>query len=500
VHLLTANSGLVVTDFAPPDLGGVKALVAEQGGGCLIASTDLYRLNARGEVDTNFGSSLVLGNGSTLGAVFDLQVDPQGRILMLGSIPIAQGTQGRVTASVVRFEADGRLDTSFTPVIIKASEPVVSSGMKASDVWGSTGFKAVQTSTGEMWVGGDFSLVNGLPRQGLAKLSANGTLLPVTADPSIALVSVIARYTGDRIVVAYSDPNVQASLAVLKADGSIDPSFPVCRDWSSISVVYTLSSGRLLVCGGLSGTYKKCGRIYGPDGVRLLDIPFVNEQQGLVLAAHETSAGKILLSGTQSDPVTGMTVFGVNRFLQDGSRDETWTPLCIADGKVWSFSPTTNGDVFIRGAFKHVEGIESLNMALLSDHPSPTSAVSNISSNTYVDSQRPSILGFVVQGRQAVEVVLRAVGPSLASFGNSSVLKNPSLELYKGAVRELASEGWSDDASLRQLQSRCGAFPLLKNSRDCVVHCVLAPGPHTIIVHASGGDAGNVLCELYSVE
>jgi len=500
IRLIGANSGLVVTEFSPQSLGGVQAIAVDANGGCIVATRDLYRLNLKGEVDPSFTAAIVRGDTPPLGAVFDLQVDAQRRVLVLGSIPVKSDTQQTIKASVVRFESDGRLDGSFSPVVIKADGTLAPSGMTTKDVIGSSGFKALQTSTGEIWVAGDFNSVNGTSRQGLAKLSANGALLPTVLDSNIRQVYLITKRSDGRPVIAFMDQSLQQVAACLNADGSLDQSYPVCKDWSSITTICGLSSGHLLICGSLAGSYRKCGRIYGADGLRLADIPLIAEDRAPVFASCESSDGKILLSGTFVDPITQRGVLGVRRVMPDGTLDETWTSLCNADGRIQAFAPIANGDVFMRGPFRAFEGIDTLGVALISGQPSRASSVSNISSMSSVDNAHPSILGFVVQGNQAIEVLIRAVGPSLVSFGSEPCLKRPSMEVYNGNTLLMASEGWTDTPSLRQIQDRCGAFPLLKNGGDCVVRCILAPGPHTVMVRAAQGDSGAVLGELYKIE
>jgi len=140
--------------------------------------------------------------------------------------------------------------------------------------------------------------------------------------------------------------------------------------------------------------------------------------------------------------------------------------------------------------------------------------VLNISLRGTVAPNRPLIAGFVVPAGDPRDVLIRAVGPSLTSFGVSDVWSDPDFDLYQGGVRvprrDVHYRDWSSnapfdrgvsespEAAFRYVFSHLGAFPLVPNSKDAAALVRLAPGGYTIIADAASGDSGGtVLIEVY---
>ena len=112
--------------------------------------------------------------------------------------------------------------------------------------------------------------------------------------------------------------------------------------------------------------------------------------------------------------------------------------------------------------------------------------------------------GFVISGQSPREVLVRAVGPSLASFGLTDALERPQLTIFQGNRAIAANEGWGSDAdSIRGLTDafdRSGAFRLQdETSRDAALVLSLPPGVYTMRVKSVDGQAGAALLEVYDV-
>ncbi len=109
------------------------------------------------------------------------------------------------------------------------------------------------------------------------------------------------------------------------------------------------------------------------------------------------------------------------------------------------------------------------------------------------------IAGFVVGGSTPKQVLVRAIGPTLASFGVTGALADPVLELYRGNTRIASNDNW-DGTGLQTAANQAGAFPLPVSSADAAVLMTLSPGSYTAQVSGVAGRTGVALVELYDVD
>ncbi len=125
----------------------------------------------------------------------------------------------------------------------------------------------------------------------------------------------------------------------------------------------------------------------------------------------------------------------------------------------------------------------------------------NCSNRSYVRAGKTASTGFFISGNLARSVLVRAIGPGLASFGISDFLRDPSLLVVsaQGAFAG-ANDDWGKDntAAIVRLNSLAGAFPLIVGSKDAVVFLRLTAGAYVAeIKSADASDAGEVLIEVY---
>ncbi len=106
--------------------------------------------------------------------------------------------------------------------------------------------------------------------------------------------------------------------------------------------------------------------------------------------------------------------------------------------------------------------------------------------------------GFVIQGTSAKRVLMRAVGPSLATAGVRNVLANPFLELHNSTGALLNSnDNWNANQFAAQI-SATGLAP--SNTRESAIIATLAPGNYTAIVRGVNNTTGVGLVELYDLD
>ena len=107
------------------------------------------------------------------------------------------------------------------------------------------------------------------------------------------------------------------------------------------------------------------------------------------------------------------------------------------------------------------------------------------------------IAGFAVSGDVAKTLLIRGVGPKLATFGVGDRLADPKIEVRSGAdVVLAANDDWS--ASVAAATPGLG-FPFDAESKDAALLITLPPGAYTAQLSGADGGTGNGLIEIYEV-
>ena len=137
------------------------------------------------------------------------------------------------------------------------------------------------------------------------------------------------------------------------------------------------------------------------------------------------------------------------------------------------------------------------NSAVLSVTPVPTRLI-NLSILTPIVSGQPLTTGFVISGAFNKRVLIRAIGPSLSSFGVRNAISDPAIALFNSqSVAIDGNDNWNiADASA---MAAAGAFALPAVSRDAALVATLSPGNYTVQVVGIGNATGTVLVEIYEV-
>lgn len=109
--------------------------------------------------------------------------------------------------------------------------------------------------------------------------------------------------------------------------------------------------------------------------------------------------------------------------------------------------------------------------------------------------------GFIIGGQTSVTVLIRAVGPTLASFGVSGVLADPKLELHSSTALLETNDNWSEAANAATIAdfNTRHAFALPAGSKDAVILTTLPPGVYSGVVKGANNLTGTALFELYEV-
>jgi hypothetical protein len=130
--------------------------------------------------------------------------------------------------------------------------------------------------------------------------------------------------------------------------------------------------------------------------------------------------------------------------------------------------------------------------------PISNSRLANMSSRGSVGTgDNVLISGFIVGDVESATVVVRAVGPSLAPFGVSDPLSDPTLTIYDAKGAAIATnDNWQTDPNNIVLQ-RLGLTPPNASESALLLH--LPAGAYTAIVRGANDGTGTALAEVYTL-
>ena len=155
-------------------------------------------------------------------------------------------------------------------------------------------------------------------------------------------------------------------------------------------------------------------------------------------------------------------------------------------------------------AYADASGIENDCMVLVYRLTIP-SRLSNLSTLAQVSPSHAATAGFVVEGSGPRRVLIRGVGPALASFNVTAPLADPMLTLRRnGVAGEWVNQNWGDQGQtsaneIMATAGRVGAFALTAGSKDAALLVTLDPGVYTAQLSSADGSSGTALVEIYQL-
>ncbi len=164
-----------------------------------------------------------------------------------------------------------------------------------------------------------------------------------------------------------------------------------------------------------------------------------------------------------------------------------------------------NTDIFFKAAQLAIVGQATTSATVSAPAvASRNGTLINLSTRSFVGAGDAALLsGFVIGGTESATLLVRAIGPTLASFGVAGALSNPILQIVNsaGAVvhssdsRELATNA----ADAAMAATKVGAFALPVGSADAVLLVTLPAGGYTAIVRGANNNTGIALLEVYQL-
>jgi acetyl esterase/lipase len=219
----------------------------------------------------------------------------------------------------------------------------------------------------------------------------------------------------------------------------------------------------------------------------------------VVLRALGPSLGQLGVSGALVDPM-------ISLYDSAGTLIESNDNRLALDGVVNPLLPPNPSESLLTailppGSYTAiVEGVNAATgVALVEvyDLEPGSSGVANISTRGDIASAADIIIGgFIVGGADPTQVIVRALGPSLAAFGVSNPLPDPVLEVYDSdGTLVSANDNWRST----QGQEIQATLPPTDNREPAIV-ATLPPGFYTALVHDATHSTGVGLVEVYNLE
>ena len=324
----------------------------------LVASLVLFSMSCGSDNNTNNTPSNQIPsfNGTVLS--ISLSADGSKDVYVGGDFTTYNGAQAN---RISRLNADGTLDQAF----------MGASGFDASVRW----IAPAASQSPNIYVGGDFTTYNGVPRARIVRLNGNGTLdaaftIGTGFDNTVNVIVPAEDGTGALYVGgAFSTYNGRPvnRLVRLNSDGSVDAGFVTGTGFDD--TVFTIlpardGSGDLYV-GGAFTLYKgiqamKIVRL-NPDGSVDLAFPTTTGFDGTVrniALADDRSGG--LFAGGDFTNYKGIRAIRLARLNSNGLLDLTFVTGIGFNNTVFTVAPAgdASGKLYAGGAFTNYNGAE----------------------------------------------------------------------------------------------------------------------------------------------
>jgi uncharacterized delta-60 repeat protein len=368
----TQAIGVIVDDDLPsgsldhtfnPGAGanGEVRVVTLNGGGRILIGGDFFtydnvgrsrvaRLLPEGALDLSFDP----GVGPN-GTVADIELDPAGNLILGGGF---NTVQNHILNRVARLSPDGNVDLSFNlPLGLNA---------EVSEV--------VRQPDGKILIGGMFDMASAAGRNHIARLHTNGTV-DIDFNPGLGAnenVYAIALQSDGKVLIggAFSTINnlPRTGIARLNANGSLDAGFSGTVTGGPVRDILLLQDGRILIVGNFTavgGTTRTRVAVLNSDGSLDQSFDPGPGPNGIVYAVAQQPDGKLLIAGDFTR-IGGDTRTRIARLNLDGSHDLEFRPGG-ADNAIRSLViQPDDGKILIAGRFTLVDneprrGIARLN-------------------------------------------------------------------------------------------------------------------------------------------
>jgi uncharacterized delta-60 repeat protein len=358
--------------------GGTRVIAVQPDGKILVggvfnrvngtARDRLVRFNADGTVDSGFNSAVNINSLTTL------LVQPDGKILV-GGLTIYQNIPGSISYPLVRLNADGSYDTTFTLSGVQGRTAKALALQPDGKIIFSYTIPVVGIN-----LSGDVSRLNS---DGSVDSSFDGLALPFEALTVLPDGKILAGGPfGMRYVSTQTGSEPHIGVFRLNADGSHDRTFQsglIANEGvagaSAVFAFESLPDGKILVGGSLYTSASSAS----PVGVARLNANGSIDnafQLNPISSAYEFPRVEDLQTGANGEIIVGglFNHIGINvlqnnvaKMNADGSMDSAF--IANTDRTVFDIAIDDAGKVVIGGDFEHVNGIARTGLARILSEP-----------------------------------------------------------------------------------------------------------------------------------
>jgi uncharacterized delta-60 repeat protein len=336
------------TQFTTKVEGPVNTILVLPAGEAVPTQSDGFAwLRNDGRLKPDFVSAI---ESRIIGQITAIALQSDGRVLVGGGFTTYNSAVGN---NLVRFNADGSLDTTFAPNPDNYVQTI-----------------AVQQADGNILVGGSFTNIGGVAHSYIARLSSANGALDTTFDPlPDSQVSAIIEQPDHKILLVGNftifKPNGATAaidrtfLARLNPDGTVDSGFNPGPNLQTVALALQ-ADGKILIGGYFTlmklgattgGTTRNYIARINADGT--LDTGFDPNANGIVSSIALHPAG-VLLGGSfttlqPNGAATATTRNYLARVKTDGTLDTGFDPNC--SGAVNMIAVQADGEILIGGGF-----------------------------------------------------------------------------------------------------------------------------------------------------
>ncbi len=343
-----------------------------------------------GKNDSTFNPYDVGMNYGANGNIEDFVVQNDGKIIIGGDFTSVNGT---TINRIARLNVDGTVDATFNP------------GTGADNLVE----KIVVQNDNKIIICGTFYSINGINRNGIARLNVNGSL-DNTFDTGTTFeghIYSMAIQSDGKVIIGgylYFDDNFkEINIIRLNSNGTLDQSFnPGNGANAEIFSMAIQNDGKLVIGGGFT-TYNGTGRkgIARLNSNGSLDLSFnpgTGLQGGSCWDLAIQNDGKIVIGGGFT-AYNGTARKGIARLNNNGSLDTSFNPGTGVNDIVFSLVIQTDSKILIGGRFNEYNGLKINNIARINSNGMPDNTFNpgkgpnNTIFSIYQDSNNKILIG-----------------------------------------------------------------------------------------------------------